>query len=358
MLCKRMTLFTLVCWLVATVAAYADNVDDLVKALMEQQHVPGVSIAVIKGGTIVKTAGYGSANLELDVPARAETVYKIGSVSKQFIAAGILILIQEGKVSLDDPLGKYLVGTPDTWKGITVRHALTHTSGIVREAPGFDPYKVQSDADVIRTAYPLPLRFTPGAKWEYCNVYFALAVIRTVSGKPWEEYLRERVFAPLDMRATRATNATALVRNRADGYEWAKGQMQNADAWVAVRPSGALLSTVVDLAKWDAALDTDRILHRSTREQMWTPVALNDGTAHPYGFGWNLDTVEGHKVVRHGGSLPGFRATLGRFVDDKVTVIVLTNGDAASTDAFLFGIANVYIPGLVPKRTVAHAAAR
>ena len=129
--------------------------------------------------------------LELNVPARADTVYKIGSVSKQFISAGILLLAQEGKLSLDDPISKYLDGTPETWKPITIRHLLTHTSGIVREAPGFDPLKVQSDADVIKTAYSLPLRFTPGEKWEYCNVgYFSLAeIIRKVSGKPWGRLL-------------------------------------------------------------------------------------------------------------------------------------------------------------------------
>ena len=352
-----MPLLALVFWLAASGSALADNVDDLVKALMAQQHVPGVSIAVIKDGTIVKAAGYGSANLEHGVAARPDTVYKIGSVSKQFIAAGILLLIQDGKVALDDPLGTYLVGTPDTWKDITIRHALTHTTGIVREAPGFHPYKVQSDAEVIKTAYSLPLRFTPGEKWEYCNVgYFALAeIIRIVSGKPWEEYLRERIFAPLGMNATRTTSATTIVAGRADGYDWDQGQMQNAGEWLALRPSGALLSTVLDLAKWDAALDTDRLLQRSLRDQMFAPVKLNAGTTHPYGFGWNLDTVDGHRVVRHGGSLPGFRATLGRFVDDKLTVIVLTNGDDANADAFLFGIAELYIPGFVRRRAATPA---
>jgi D-alanyl-D-alanine carboxypeptidase len=347
-------LFTLVLLLAATVAAMADKVDDYVKAEMQKQRVPGLSLAVIKDGKIIKAEGYGLANVELNVPARPDTVYKIGSVSKQFIASGIMLLVDEGKVSLDDKISKFLEGTPDTWKEITVRHLLTHTSGIVREAPGFDPLKIQNDADVIKTAYPLPLRFAPGEKYEYCNVgYFTLAeIIRKVTGKPWVEYLNERMFLPLEMNATRTTTMTEIVQNRANGYVWRNGKLQNADILFALRPSGAFLSSVLDLAKWDAALYTDRILKQSVRDQMWSPVKLNNGASHSYGFGWQLDTVAGHKRVSHGGSLPGFRASLARFVDDKLTVVVLTNGDNANPGAIALGVADLYIPGLIPARTV------
>ncbi|HZN05877.1 MAG TPA: serine hydrolase [Pyrinomonadaceae bacterium] len=331
---------------------HADKVDDFVKAQMEKQHLPGVSIVVIKDGKIVKMEGYGLANIELNVPARPETVYKIGSVSKQFIATGIMLLIEEGKISLDDNIGKFLEGTPESWKPITIRHLLTHTSGIVREAPGFDPLKIQTDADVIKTAYSLPLRFTPGEKYEYCNVgYFTLAeIISKVSGKPWGDFLNERVFTPLGMTATRTTTVTDLVPNRANGYVWRNGKMQNATIFLALRPSGAFLSTVIDLAKWDEALNNGKLLKRSTLEQMWTPLKLNDGKSHPYGFGWQLEPVNGHKQVNHGGSLPGFRAQLARFIDDKVTVVVLTNGDNADAARIAQGVANFYIPGLLPDR--------
>jgi CubicO group peptidase (beta-lactamase class C family) len=312
---KRTALFAMALLIITAVAVRADNIDDFVKAEMQKQHVPGVSVAVIKDGKIIKAEGYGMANVELNVPARPDTVYKIGSVSKQFIASGIMLLIQEGKISLDDKISKFLEGTPDTWKEITVRHLLTHTSGIVREAPGFDPLKIQNDADVIKTAYPLPLRFVPGEKWEYCNVgYFTLAeIIRKVSGKPWGDYLSESLFLPLEMKATRTTNMTEIVQNRANGYLWRNGKLQNAEVYFALRPSGAFLSSVLDLAKWDAALYTDRMLKQSNRDQMWTPVKLNSGATHPYGFGWELSTVGGHKLVRHGGSLPGFRASFIRF---------------------------------------------
>ncbi|MDX2032727.1 MAG: serine hydrolase [Blastocatellia bacterium] len=333
-------------------AARADNVDEHVKAEMKRQRIPGVSIAVVKDGKIIKAEGYGLANVEQNVPGRPETVYKIGSVSKQLIAAGILVLVQEGRMSLDDKVTKYLDGAPETWNAITIRHLLTHTSGIVREAPGFNPFKVQTDAEVIKTAYPLPLRFAPGEKYEYCNVgYFSLAeIIRVVSGKSWETFLGERIFAPLGMTVTRATTTTEIVPQRAAGYEWNKEKLQNAAEFLALRPSGAFLSTVLDLAKWDAALYTDRILTSAMREQMWKPVRLNSGATYPYGFGWEVGAVGGHRRVQHGGSLPGFRATIARYLDDKLTVIVLTNGDNANPGRIALGIAELFIPGLIPAR--------
>src|SRR6185436_7182828 len=353
MKCKRTSLLALFLVLIAAASARADKVDDHVKAMMEKQHIPGVALAVVKDEKIVKAEGYGIANIELNVPVRADTVFKIGSVSKQFISAGILMLAQEGKLSLDDPISKYLAGTPETWKPITIRHLLTHTSGIVREAPGFDPLKIQSDADVIKTAYSLPLRFAPGEKWEYCNVgYFSLAeIIRKVSGKPWGDYLNEALFKPLEMNATRTTSMTELVPNRANGYGWRDGKYSNAAIYLALRPSGAFLSTVLDLAKWDAALYTERFLTQATREQMWTEAKLNSGKTYPYGFGWSLDRVGGHTLKHHGGSLPGFRAELSRFMDDRLSVIVLTNSNNADPETIALEVAEFYIPNLIPTPT-------
>jgi D-alanyl-D-alanine carboxypeptidase len=270
----------------SSVVAQNNNVDDLIEAEMHKQNIPGLSLVVIKDGQIIKAKGYGLANIKLKIQAKPETIYRIASVSKQFIATGIMLLVQEGKLGLDDPIGKYLEGTPATWKTITVRHLLTHTSGIVREAPGFDPHKIQSDATVIKTAYSLPLRFAPGEKWEYGNTgYFALAeIIRKVSGRPWSEYLSEKVFRPSGMNTTYPTNTEVNVSNLAQGYV-DNHKLLNADKWPALRPSGAFLSSVLDLAKWDAVLYTNKILSDSTRHEMWTPVKLNDGTSFPYGFG-------------------------------------------------------------------------
>ncbi|MGH9837753.1 MAG: serine hydrolase domain-containing protein [Blastocatellia bacterium] len=345
---KRISMIAIVLLLLQSITVRADKVDEYVKAEMQKQRIPGLSIAVVKEGKIVKAEGYGVANVEHNVPAKPGTVYKIGSVSKQFLATGIMLLAQEGKLSVDDKVSRRLDGTTEVWKDITIRHLLTHTSGIVREAPGFDPFKVQKDADVIKTAFGLPLRFTPGEKYEYCNVgYFSLAeIIAGVSGKSWSEFLNERIFAPLAMTATRSTTTSGIVPNRAGGYDWNKEQMQNASDYLAVRPSGAFLSSVLDLAKWDAALYTDKFLTASTREQMWTPVRLNSGATHPYGFGWSLNPLGNHRQVHHGGSLPGFRSHFSRFVDDKLSIIVLTNSGSASPETIVRGIAALYISDL------------
>ena len=164
--------------LAATETGRADQIDDFIKAEMQRQRIPGLSLVVAKDGEIIKAAGYGVADRNLKTPATPDTVYKIASVSKQFIAAGIMLLVQDGRIGLDDSIGKYLEGVPAAWQAITIRHLLTHTSGLLRESPGFDPFKVQSDADLIRIAYSVPLRFVPGERWEYGNVgYYVLAEI-------------------------------------------------------------------------------------------------------------------------------------------------------------------------------------
>lgn len=348
---RHIPVFVLVLLLAPTVAG-ADKTDDYIRAEMKKQNIPGLSLVVIKDGEIIKAAGYGLANIKLQIPAKPETVYKICSVSKQFIATGIMLLVQEGQFGLDDPISRYLEETPATWKAITIRHLLTHTSGIVREAPGFDPFKVQSDAEVIKSAYPVPLRFAPGEKWEYGNTgYFALAeIIRKVAGRPWSEYLSEKVFRPSGMNTTFATNTKESLPNRALGYS-DNDKLLNADDWPALRPSGAFLSTVLDLAKWDAVLNTDKILSDATRRQMWTPVKLNDGTSYPYGFGWQLGELRGRKLVHHGGGMPGFRTKFARFVDDRLTIIVLMNLDDVDVDSIVHGVAALYLPAPTPSRT-------
>lgn len=328
-------------------AARSDEIDDYINAEIQARHIPGVSLAVIKEGKVVKAQGYGLANVELNVPAGPETVYKIGSVSKQFIAAGIMLLVQDGKIKLDDKISSYLQGTPEAWKDITVRHLLTHTSGLSREAPGFASLKMQSDADLIKSAHDQKLSFAPGEKWRYCNLgYFTLAeIMRKISGKPWGEFMRERIFVPLGMDSTRVTTVRDIVPNRADGYYW-RGHLENDEVMLAVRPSGAFLSSALDLAKWDAALSANTVLSQASLDEMWTPVTLNDGKQHPYGFGWELSSIAGHKVVRHGGTLTGFRSNYLRLVDDKVSIIVLANGAAALPGVMAIKVAKHYVPEL------------
>jgi CubicO group peptidase (beta-lactamase class C family) len=342
--------------IVATALVRADGVDDFVNARLRERHIPGASIAVVKDGTLIKSAGYGVADLENDIAARPDTVYKIGSTSKQFIAAGIMLLAQDGKLRVADTVGRHLPGVPPSWQAITLRHLLTHTSGLVREAPAFDFFKVQPDLDVIASAYAVPLRFGLGDKWEYSNLgYFLLAeIITRASGKPWAEFLHERIFAPLGMTMTRPTTASDIVRNRSDGYIWENNKHTIAWNFPAVRPSGAFLSTVVDLAKWEAALQQDKVLTAATKAEMWTPVVLSSGQKYPYGYGWELDDfppggfATGVTAIRHEGTMPGFRAAFTRLPQQRLAVIVLTNLNGAQVDLIVAGIAVRYAPELMP----------
>ena len=341
--------------LVAAAPARGQDIDDFVKGWIDKQHVPAAAIAVVKDGSLIKVEGFGLADVENRIPARPDTVFKIGSLSKQFIATGVMLLVQDGRVAVDDKVSKHLDGTPTTWQAITLRHLLTHTSGLVREAPGFDINKLQPDIEVIKTAYPTPLASAPGEKYEYSNLgYFVLAeVISRVSGKPWGDFLSERVFTPLEMTSTRVTSLTDIVPNRARGYAWNSGRLQNEDDWPAVRPSGAFLSTVLDLAKWEVALSGDQILKGPTKREMWTPVRLNDGRTFPYGFGWQLDdwpadskVPTGIPMIRHGGSMNGFRAGYIRWPSHRLTVIVLTNLSNAPYEGLAANIAIRYAPQL------------
>jgi D-alanyl-D-alanine carboxypeptidase len=338
--------------LFATVAA-ADAVDTYLRAEMANQRLPGVAVAVLRDGKPVSVRTLGLANIELNVPVTRDTVFKIGSVSKQFIATGIMLLVRDGKVRLDDPLAKYFEDAPEAWKPITVRQLLSHTSGLVRESPGFDGLKAQSDADVIRQAYGVPLQSAPGEKWAYCNLgYFILAeTIHRVSGQPWPQFMAERVFKPLGMTATRTTDTLDIVPHRANGYLYRDNQQHNVGPMLALRPSGAFLSTIADLMKWEAALHAGVVLSKDEQVQMLTPMKLTDGAATQYGLGWMLDDVRGHRRVHHGGTLPGFRAEFSRY-DDSLGVIVLTNADSARTDAIAVEVANHYIRGLSPDRPV------
>lgn len=319
---------------------------------MKRQNVPGLSLAVVKDGKVVKAAGYGLADLEGKVAATPETVYHIGSISKQFVAATLLVLAQEKRLGLDDRVAEHLRDAPPAWRAITIRHLLTHTSGIERDLPAFDSAKDQDNTQILRSVFPLPLRFQPGEKWEYSNSgYSVLAeIIGTVTGRPWFDYVRERIFTPLGMTATRPTNTTERIAQRARPYT-DNNKLLPVEPWKALHPAGGFLSTVLDLAKWDAALYTDRILTATSRQQMWTPVTLIDGTSQPYGLGWELNSplrnygpIGTRKVVSHGGSLKGFRAEYARFVDDRVSVILLMNQDDVDWQATLYVVALRHLP--------------
>jgi D-alanyl-D-alanine carboxypeptidase len=342
--------------LLSAVVARADDTDEAVRAEMKRQNIPGLSLAVIRNGKVIKTAGYGVADMESKSRAIPETVYHIGSIGKQFVAAGIMLLVQDGRVRLDDSVAGHLPDAPAAWRPITVRHLLTHTSGIVRDVPALDTGKYEANAQLVRRLYPVPLRFTPGDKWEYSNAaYSVLAeIMERATGRPWSEFLRERIFDPFGMNATYPTNTAAAIPQRARGYT-DNNKLLTVDHWKALYPAGGFLSTVLDLAKWDAALSTDRPLTSSSRREMWTAVVLNDGTTYPYGLGFELDSplkdygpIGALKTIGHGGSLKGFRSEYRRFRDNDVSVILLMNSDDVDWRATLYRVASPHVMAVAP----------
>jgi D-alanyl-D-alanine carboxypeptidase len=351
-----MRLLRLVCVLVLVLLPVfapllrADAVDDLVNAELARQQIPGLALAVMKDGKLAKSAGYGLANVEEKVPVLPETVFRIASVGKQFIATGILLLVEDGKMTLDDRLGALLDDAPPTWAPLTVRQLLSHTSGLVRESPGYLPILRQPDINVIRAAYPLPLQFTPGEKYQYSNVgYFTLAeIIRRKGGQPWPEFIAARVFRPAQLDAT-ATTDQPPRGPRATGYAGKEGNWTPVTDALALRPSGAFHSTVLDLAKWDRVLDGDTVLKPSSRKELWTRIRLNDGSTHDYGLGWAVTAKGGRDMIRHGGSQSGFRTEYLRFPKERVTVIVLANADEAKPAVFAERVAELFLPA-TPKQ--------
>jgi CubicO group peptidase (beta-lactamase class C family) len=331
-------------------ASGTDNVDDYVNTQLRRQRIAGLSLAVIQDGQLIKAKGYGSSNLETAAPATAETVYKIGSVSKSFLAAAAMLLVEDGKLHLDDPIAQYMQDVPESWKGITIRHLLTHTSGIVEDPPGFTPFRQQPDTEVIHNVYPVPLLFAPGEKWSYSNAgYFVLgAILSKASGVPWPRFVNDRVFQPLHMNATRTTTTAEIVPHRATGYVWVRGEYRKAEDWVAVRPSGAFLSTVLDLARWDTAVRSRSLLKASSWEQILSPVRLKSQQTHPYGLGFFLDPWQGRQRIYHDGQLPGFLTVYEYFPADRLSVIAMTNTDEVGLGKLVHSIAGFYVSQLAP----------
>lgn len=332
-----------------------DQIDRIIQSEMTRQHIPGLSVAVARNGRPLLAQGYGLANVELNAPATEKTVYQLQSITKSFTATAIMMLVEEGRIALDAPVGRYLDETPESWKTITIRHLLTHTSGLkdfINEPTASLRLDV-SEEEVFRAAVPRPLNFQPGEKYGYSNTnYHLLAmIIRKLTGQSYGDFLRDRVFEPLGMNQTRVISHTEIIPHRAAGYLWENNALRNGE-YVAESilgyGGGGLRSTVPDMLRWDAALYSERLLKKASLEQMWAPTRLNDGQESGYGFGWGIQNINGHRCVSHtGGHATGFSTVIQRYVDDGLTVIVLTN-IRANVGRIAQRIAALYVPAVVP----------
>lgn len=363
----------LVCPLLCAVATMAtklpaaDDMDGKVDAFVQsellRQHIPGAALGVYRDGKLTWAQGYGLANVEWDAAVTPDTIFQSGSVGKQFTATAVMMLVEEGKVGLDDPVNKYFPDAPEAWKEIKIHNLLSHTSGLgeyetgARTKPG-GPFYMRldySEDELYKRITEMPMDFKPGQDWSYRNTNYVLLgiLIHKVTGKFYGDFLQERIFRPLGMSRTRIISEEDIIPRRSSGYRLVKGELKNQE-WVS--PSlnstadGALYFTVEDLQKWDAALYTEKLLKKASLDRMWTVEKLNNGMPNKanYGFAWEINNVNGHRVIEHGGAWQGFTTYIARYVDDRLTVVALTNLDSGHSNPkkITSGVAAIYNPAL------------
>lgn len=294
----------------------------------------GAAVIVTREGEVVFRGAYGMADLELGVPLEPDMVFRLGSITKQFTGAAIALLEQEGKLSLDDPITKFLPDYPTHGYDITVAHLLAHTSGIrsYTGIPGWMATKIKGDMtteELVDAFKSEPMDFAPGERWLYNNSGYVLlgAIIEKVSGESYEEFVDQKIFVPLEMESSYYGAHGRIIHRRTPGYDGGPGEYQNGQYLSMTQPhaAGSLLSTVDDLAKWDRSLYTDDLLSDEAREKLVTPFALNDGSSTDYAYGFTIRDLRGHPAVAHGGGIFGFSTYGLRLPEERVYVAVLTN---------------------------------
>ncbi len=336
----------------ATAAGPAAAIDALLRGAFPGDR-PGAAVIVVKDGRPLFRKAYGMADLELGVPLQPDMVFRLGSITKQFTAIAILMLAEEGKLALQDPIEKHLPGYPTQGHVITIEHLLTHTSGIqsYTDMPGWMTSRIQNPMSVEELVDGFkkePMQFAPGTRWAYNNSGYVLlgAIVEKASGSTYEAFVRERIFRPLGMASSYYDHTEPIIPKRAPGYAREGDQVRNARYLDTSQPyaAGSLASTVDDLARWDAALYGEALVKKASLEKAWTPYVLKDGKSTAYGYGWGISKLRGRRAIEHGGGIFGFSTYALRLPDDRVYVAVLCNSDSPSAD-----------PGYLAKRIAALA---
>jgi CubicO group peptidase (beta-lactamase class C family) len=338
-----------------TSPARADTIDDYVARQMQTLRLPGLALAVVRGGKVVTLRSYGKANLETDVPVTRDTVFELGSLTKQFTAVAVMMLAEDGRLRLDDGIAAHLPEVPEAWRAITIRHLLTHSSGLqdYLTIPGLpEQSHTLGHREMTRLfALRITREFRAGDTWAYSNTGYLLLgdVIERASGQSYWEFLRARVFVPAGMQATRSSEPRAVIRGRAAGYGWNNGAFENRPSLSEnAYAAGAIVSTITDMTKWAMALQAGALISKASRDQIWTPVTVALGPLPPfsYGFGWVVDQEFGRRVVLHSGGTPGFSSAIRHYPDEALTVIVLANHGDRIIDQVPLEIAGMVLPAV------------
>ncbi len=328
------------------------QVDSFIHQQMRDKHIPALSFAVMRDDKLLYTNSYGYSNLEHKVPAINETVYSIMSITKSFTAIATMMLVEEGKLSLEDPIGKFFNDLPSAWKKISIRQLLNHTAGI-RGFVGDTqiPCSVGKHVrdyvrgDMLKEVACLPLDFTPGEQWSYgdTNFYLLGMLVEKLTGKTYEQFVHERIFLPLEMSHSRGLSYTDLIPNRADGYAYKDGSYYTRRFETDEFANAGILSNVLDMIKLHHAFTSDIILKKSTWQQMWKKAMLNNGEVVNFGLGFGLTPFQGKRRVGHyGGGGLGFAGGISHFLDENLTVVLLTNTDHPDIGTLVNTVASFY----------------
>ena len=325
------------------------KVDRIVSAQMLANKIPGVSLAVLRRGKIIHLKSYGFANVEHQIPVKPSTVFQSGSIGKQFTAAAVMLLVQENKLALNDKISKYFPDVPPAWKDITVWNLLTHTSGLGDYPPDIDLKRDYTEDELLASFKKALLDFEPGSSWNYSNAGYVILgiLIGKITGKFYGDFIKQRIFEPLQMTTARLISEADIVLNRASGYRLVNGELKNQE-WVSPATNstadGSLYFSILDLAKWEAALYTEKPLTQPSRNQIWTPARLRDNTIKDYGFGWHLGRFHNQRLAFHGGAWQGFKTFIIRFLDTELTIIFLANSWETRDFKFARALAAAFYP--------------
>ncbi len=314
------------------ISGQSNEVDAYIRDWMTRRNIPGVSLVVIKDKKIIKSSNYGLANVELAVPVNERTSFEIASMTKQFTAAALLLLAEDGKISLDDRITKYFDNLPETWRDIRVNQLLNHTSGLKDDWDADNNFFLTQNSNdaFLASLKSEPLRFKTGERYGYsCGPFLAGMIIEKISGKSYAQFMQERIFDRLGMASTHVNDALRIVPDRASGYIYRDAKLMNG---VRISPAAharadvGIRTTALDLVKWDAAMNDTRLLKRSSLDAMFAVARVNDGSTTLSGLGWWLNPIRGRAAATHGGAFrTGFNSTINRYLDDGLTVIILAN---------------------------------
>lgn len=350
----------------------ATTLEHYLASELEQHAIPGLGVAIVRDGHILHAGGYGLANVEHKVAATPETVFHSGSTGKMFTAAAVLMLVQDGRIGLDHLLKRYIPEGPESWNEITIRQLLSMTSGLGNFAEKFAPTPIHdnvvpinqwqdhSDEQLIALAALSPLLFGPGESYAYSNIGYVLTglIVARICGKPYYEFLRERLFQPIGMTTAREASWFDIVPNRAAGYCLRNDHLHNHQ-WTAPTllrtADGGLYFSPRDIAQWFVELDNPRLLNPDSIERMFEPALTRDGRAtfNGYALGWQNSDVREHRKIRHGGTWDGFRAEFIRFPSQRLSVAVLANLEQAQVARIGQEIAGLVEPTVAAYRPVA-----